>query len=68
MNGILLFDHSRDKPVFTIGKGTFDAVEYFGNYNISDEITEKYELQNWEIGKNEALFGIVNLKLAADFW
>lgn len=51
-NGILLLQHSAQRPLFSVGIGHFDAVYIQGNYNISDDVNELYPLVNWNIGKN----------------
>ena len=49
-NGILLLEHTPEKPLFTVGAGSFEAKIIQGNYEITDDITESYPLTNWNIG------------------
>ena len=50
-NGLDLLLHDQvDKPLFSVGKGVFEAVYDMGNYDVNDTVTEKYALDEYDFG------------------
>jgi len=49
--GIEIASHSNTFPMMAVGRGVFEAEEHLGNFELSDSMTEKFELQEWEISK-----------------
>ena len=51
VDGIDIMSHSPDRPLMTIGRGTFEAKEHLGNFELSDNIEVEYQLTNYHIGQ-----------------
>ena len=55
-NGLDLLEHDQSgEPLFSLGKGEFEAVYDLGNYDINDTVTEKYALDQYDFGENNTL-------------
>ena len=51
-NGLDLLQHDQQgEPLFSVGKGVFEAVYDQGNYDVNDTVTEKYGLDEYDFGK-----------------
>ncbi len=50
LDGVLLMEHTSERPLAAVGVGTFEAVENQGNYEITDEVEETFELDAFQIG------------------
>ena len=54
--GVEIASHSNTFPMMAVGRGVFEAEEHLGNFELSDSMTEKFELQEWEISKQSSIF------------
>ena len=51
-NGLDLLKHDQmGQPLFSLGKGTFEAIYDLGNYDVNDTVTEKIDLDEYDFGK-----------------
>ena len=50
LDGVLLLEHTAERPLMALGLGTFEAVYNQGNYDITDDVDDIFELDLFQIG------------------
>lgn len=64
--GEVLIRHSADRPAFSVGRAQADISMYRGNFDLSETLSERIDLVNFNIASNNGQCPIINLADASD--